>query len=328
MHKLIAIIAPLTAILSVGCVQHDTNVKGKAVSSALPTGEDVAIHLPEDHDSAGTRTHALTDGETRTADYYILTRNITRELNAGAASVLLLVHVIVQFPPTSVDGNEYTWGPHSEPLDPAEWMLVVTENADGTYDWRFDGRSKTAADATFLTIMDGHATPGSRPHRGSGTVRIDFDVAEQVNPIDNDAEGQVEIAYDLENRDGSAAFLDMQIRGEELDDAGNPVPVSATYHYEEQLDGAGNFQFDIHADIDEDGSAAEDAVIRSRWMNDGQGRADVRVRGGDLGELTVSLSECWDGTFARVYYRDSADWLPSEGDEAACVFADQDLPDV
>ena len=43
-------------------------------------------------------------------------------------------------------------------------------------------------------------------------------------------------------------------------------------------------------------------------------------------EITVTASECWDTTFRRVYYTDSQQWQPTEGDAADCAFADADLP--
>ena len=80
-------------------------------------------------------------------------------------------------------------------------------------------------------------------------------------------------------------------------------------------------------DGDDPGAAAEDSVLRSRWLPDGAGRTDARISGGDLGALEVTASECWGRNFRRVYYTDSADFAPTEGEVAACAFADQDLPE-
>ena len=56
--------------------------------------------------------------------------------------VLILVHTIVLFPTTTVSGDTYVWGPHSQALDPAEWRRTVTQQPDGSYDWALDGRSR------------------------------------------------------------------------------------------------------------------------------------------------------------------------------------------
>jgi hypothetical protein len=317
MRTLAVIVAATVTLPITGCIPMERDDRSE-VQRALPRADDVAIKVPE---GAAASAYAVGD----LADYYQITRRVSRDLNAGAAWVLVLVHTVVQFPATTIDGNVYTWGPHSNALDPAEWRLTVTENADGTYDWAFDGRSKLEADAEFLTVISGHAVPGLEPHRGSGSFLIDFDASEQVNPLENDGRGTAEIAYDLENRDGTQATLSIQIDTvEEID--GGERPVTLQYAYGENADGSGDLQFQLHGDLDDDGSQVEDALIRSRWLTDGAGRADVMASGGDLGSETVTASECWDSTFRRTYYSDSNEWLPTEGDPNDCAFADQDLP--
>jgi hypothetical protein len=314
------------ALLASACIRE----ADERIGDALPTPDGVSVKLP---DSATRMAPAgATIGATQLAelgqlaDWYVITRQVTRELNAGAGWVLLVVHVIVQFPPTTVDGNVYTWGPHSEALDPAEWRLIVTANADGTYDWQFEGRSKITPEDGFLDLITGHAVPGRDPHRGSGSFLLDFDNGERVNPIENDARGTVSVTYDLENRDGSAATLDMIIDSVQADENGGEQDVHFEYGYAENRDGSGDFQFVIHGDVDDGGSAFEDAGIRSRWQSDGQGRADIQVQAGDLGALVVTASECWDAGFGRVYYSDNQQWQPTEGVESDCAFAAALLP--
>lgn len=305
----------LAAALLAGCVAKEEDTP---IIDALPTAESVQIRLPQ--------STARSVGQL--AEYYVLTRRVTRDLNAGAAWVLLVVHAVVSFPATTVEGNVYTWGPWSDgALDPAEWRLVVTANEDDTYDWGLEGRSKTAADAEFLGVITGHAVPGDEPHRGSGDFTIDFDAGEIVNPIDNTPDaGRIDVTYDLENRDGTAAFVAMHAEG--VGSLGNPG--SFDYSYSENEDGSGDFQFALEADLDENGSAVEQALVRSRWLASGAGRADAELSGGDLAgiEITVDASECWDEQFRRSYYTDSVDYRPTEGDPASCVYAEALLPDL
>ncbi len=310
-------------VSSTGCIQQ---AEEHPVRKALPTADNIRINLPEQN-ADEPQQYALG----QLADYYVLTRQVTRDFNAGAGFVLILVHAIVQYPPTTVDGDTYTWGGEgsSGPLEPADYRLTVTNNLDGSYDWSLDGKSKLDPNAQFITVIAGNAVEGSEPNRGTGSFYIDFDAAELVNPIDNDARGRVDVAYDLENTDGSQAFIDMHIETAEVDENGDLQPVSADYHYAENADGSGDFQFSIHGDLDQDGgNMFEDATIRSRWLNDGSGRADITVTGGDLGDISVSASECWDSRFGRTYYSDSMEWAPSEGDVADCPFADASLPDA
>jgi hypothetical protein len=289
-----------------GCLQGDLGPH--PVARALPHAEDVKIALPE---TAGSASNAVGD----IATWYVATRDVTRSLNGGTAYVLVLVHTIVLFPATKIEGDTYTWGPHHDPLDPAEWMLVVTELDDGTYDWHLDGHSLTDPTATgFETIIAGNA------HRdGTGDFTLDFDAAERVNPIDNDGRGVIGVTYDVNRHQ-----LDMDVDSTE-DVDGTLTDVHFDYTYQESADRSGDMVFSMFADSADPGTAKEEATLRSRWLATGAGRADVRLKNGDL-DVEVTASECWSTSFRRTFYTDSASWLPTEGDLAACAFADSDLP--
>lgn len=286
------------------CIQQDDT---HPVAQVLPRAEDVRIALP---DRASSRAPAV--GEL--AEYYVATRGVTRTLNGGTAFVLVLVHTIVHFPPTSVDGATATWGPHADALDPAEWMLVVTERPDGTYDWHLDGRSRTVPGAQFETILAGNAGGD-----GTGHFTLDFDKAEEVNPIDNDGRGRITATYDI-----PARTLDLAVEAIE-DRNGVPTAIQYDYAYAEDASGGGDMVFSIYADTEDAGPAPEELTLRSRWQADGSGRGDARIRSGDA-PAEVVASECWSSSFLRVFYTDSATWQPTEGDATACAFADQDLP--
>lgn len=308
------IYAPLVAAaLLTGCA---TEEQETPVVDALPTAASVQIRLPE--------STARSLGQL--ADYYVLTRQVTRDLNAGAAWVLIVVHAVVQFPATTIEDNVYTWGPWTgNALDPAEWQLVVTANADDTYDWELQGRSKSAPVDDFVAVIEGHAVPGAEPHRGSGTFSVDFDAGERVNPIDNTPDsGRIDVTYDLENRDGTTASVTIHAEG--VDSLGNPGTFD--YAYAENQDGSGDFQFALAADLEQSGNQAEQALIRSRWLASGEGRADAMVSGGDLGTLEVEASECWNEQFRRTYYSDSFEFSPTEGDPVSCAFDDAALPEL
>lgn len=311
-HFLIA--SSLAAGLA-GCIK-EQNEHADDVARAIPRAEEVRINLPQ--------TEAEFQALGQIADYYRLTRNVTRSLNGGAAWVLIVVHAIVDnYPPTTVDGDVYTWGPWDDgALAPAIYRLVVTANDDGTYDWQLDGQSKTVAGAGFESIIMGHAVPDGIPdddvHHGSGDFTIDFDAGERVNPIDNTPDtGNVLVTYDLLER-----IVTMHAEG--VDELSNPATFD--YFYDEQDDGSGDFQFAVEGDLEGNSSAAENALIRSRWQSTGAGRGDAMLSGGDLGELEVTATECWDAQFGRTYYADSLTWQPTEGEIGACAFADVALP--
>ncbi len=295
----------LLATSLTACVQ--PNDDPHPVARALPTAAQVRIDLPD------TASGSNVVGEL--SPWYVATRDVTRGLNGGTAFVLILVHTIVLFPPTSIDGTTTTWGPWSEALDPAEYRLTVIEQPGGSYDWALDGRNKAEAGAGFETVVGGNALPG-----GTGRFTLDFDAAERVNPRENDGRGVIGARYDIPGR-----ALDLDVDTIE-DQGGTPTPVHAEYAYREQPDGAGDMVFSIVADTEDAGGLAEEATIRSRWQQDGAGRADLRLRSGDLA-AEITASDCWSTSFLRVFYTDSARWLPTEGDAAACAFADVDLPE-
>jgi hypothetical protein len=289
------------SIAATGCVPHD-EPPNAAIRRAIPTADQVRIKLP------ANQARALGD----LADYYVVTRDVTRTLNGGTAWVLLLIHAIVQYPVTSVSGNVYTWGPWSEVLAPAEYRLDVTDNLDGTYDYVLSGRNKTVAGSAFEGIIEGHAATA-----GTGDFAIDFDASKRVNPVDGaDARGHVTVQYDLAQRqlDMSAMALD-----------GNGNPAMFEYAYKETPGGGGDMVFNATADAGGT-SLAENIVIRSRWLADGSGRGDARLAGGDLGNAQAIASECWSSLFRRVFYTDNADFQPTEGDAAQCAFTTADLP--
>jgi len=300
--------------LAIGCVQDP----GATVDMAIPRAQDMRVNLPEND---GAMQAAV--GEI--SEYYALTRGITLTFNAGAGFVLVLVHAIVQHPATTVEGTTYTWGPYSEPLAPAEWRLVVTDNLDGSYDWSLDGRSKIDG-GDFVSAISGLAVEGANPYRGSGDFSLDFDALKALDPIAfvGSNGGTVAVVYDLENRDGTQASLQMHI--DAPNEAGEPIV--ADYLYAENEDRSGDFQFSLPVDVNEDGSAMENVVLRSRWLADGSGRGDARVSGGDAGADIIEASQCWDTSFRTVYEVSTHDFWPESGDAGQCAFAEADLPQL
>jgi hypothetical protein len=292
----------------VACIPQE---EAHPVARALPTAEDVRIELPD------SMPRSL--GEI--SEWYVATRDVTRTLNGGTAWVLIVVHTIVQFPPTSRDGDTFTWGPWSDALDPAEYKLDVRQLADGSYDWDLQGRSKTVQGATFESVIFGNAVPGEREGTGNGTFTLDFDAGARVNPVDSNGDrGVVEIRYDL-----LARHLDMSIDTVETRE-GAEVPVSYDYEYTAGGDGGGDMVFQVHADSEDAGALAEDATLRSRWQADGQGRADIQLSGGDFGAQSATGSQCWNRMFRTVYSEYSFDATLTEGNVADCAFATADLP--
>ena len=307
MSNLLKTVLTASCVLSLaatGCVKQDD--PPEAIARAIPTAEQVSIKLPANGRALGDL-----------ANYYVVTRDVTRTLNGGTGWVLVLIHAIVQYPVTTISGNTYTWGPWSDALDPAEYKLDVTDNGDGTYDYKLSGRNKTVAGSQFEVVIDGHADTTAGDLQGNGDFSLDFDAGRRVNPIDSgDAKGKITVQYDL-----AARHLEMLAQAPDAN--GNPAMFE--YAYNETLAGGGDIVFNVTAD---GGGTAlpENIVIRSRWQADGSGRGDARLAGGDLGSSQAIASECWSSLFRRVYYTDNVSWQPTEGSVAECAFGTADLP--
>jgi hypothetical protein len=293
------------------CVKENTGTVEEARAS-LPSSENLRIAVPE---SQGKELGELSDA-------YVLTRGVTGIVNGGAAIILILAKTVTSFPPTSVEGSTFIWGPWGgNALQPAEYRMTVTRQSDGDYHWTFEGRRKAdGAGAPFRTVLNGIATPGESPGHGSGSFQIDFNIAEVLDPVGNSGEGTLAVTYDLESEPKT---LDVH-----WEDVGGDPTASVDYKYSETHDGAGDFQFTALADSEDPGPLADVIEMRSRWNATGAGRADARIASGDNPEvLQVTASECWNNSFALVYRTDSADWMPTVGDPASCAFTSPALPE-
>jgi len=305
-----SLLATTCALSLVACVKQDD---AKDIDRALPTSDQISIKLP---DSTARSLNQNAVGQL--ADWYVATRDVTRMFNGGSAWVLVLIHTIVKFPVTTVNGDTFTWGPWSQALDPAEYKLDVKAVGDGTYTYQLSGRSKTTANAQFEVVIDGTSDPRAGDLAGNGEFLIDFDASRRVNPVDGgDARGTVNVNYDLAKH-----HLDLTVTS--TDAAGKPV--TADYAYNEATDGGGDMVFDVNGDVG-GGTKLEALTLRSRWLGNGSGRADARISSGDLGPIQATASECWDTTFKRVFFTaDVAMFGTTEGAQTACAFATADLP--
>lgn len=309
-----SLLAASCTLSLVACVQQDAAPKD--IDHALPTSDQVSIKLRDSTTTARTLSGDQ-DALGQLATWYVATRDVTRTFNGGSAWVLTLIHMIVQQPVTTVNGDTFTWGPGSQALDPAEYKLDVRALADGTFAYKLSGRSKTQANAQFEVVIDGTADSRAGDDKGSGAFTIDFDAGKRVNPVDSgDAKGEVAVKYDL-----ATHHLDLTITS--TDALGHPV--DADYAYNQAADGGGDMTFDVNGDVG-GGPALETVTLHSRWLGNGSGRADARISGGDLGIVKVTASECWDVTFDRVFYTDSGNFVPTEGVQTSCAFAAADLP--
>lgn len=273
--------------------------------SALPD-QRILVNMPVDDGSRAVG---------QTADSYVWTRNATQHVNGLIGFVLVTVDTITDYQPTfSNEDNEFFWGPWNDGgLDPNETGLYVAHDEEaGTYGWAIVQRPKDSTDdADWTPVVAGEATPGDTEDTGTGFFVIDFDAINALNPAET-ATGRFATNYVID-----AAGVSAEAAFEGFSEDGGPT-ANALYRYDQDATGAGAMDLGLEADTDDEGAAAETIVLRTRWQADGQGRGDMVVFGGDLGEAIVAGSQCWDGNFVSVY--EATSLFTQDGDETLCAF--------
>jgi hypothetical protein len=281
----------------------------------LPTQEQLAINLPVADSSAWRAT-----GSVEWAPYYDLTRNVTETVNGMIKFVLGTVGTVTLLRPTWTNDahTEAMWGPYSDSgLDPVETGLTVKAEDDGSYSWAlFQVPNGGDLETDAVIIVAGEVDPGSTRTDATGRFAVDFTAASQLDPAVNlVGTFAVEYDYDAAGVAAVAAFEDYGLQ--------NGQTWDALYAYEEEYEGSGWMDFAWLDDVDDSGTD-ELIAVRSRWQADGQGRGDAFATGGDLGDTTVTASNCWGSSFTTTYWTDSIGFGEAEGSEADCAFAEAD----
>ena len=288
--------------------------------SALPRSEDVQIKVPQEG-AGGAGAHVLALIGERAALYQV-TRDISRGVNGGVWILLEVLEEIVEYQPTTITENQATWGPHTPALSPLTWRMVVDKMGDGDFEFSLDARPKDGDETTWVAILSGNSHVVAE-NVSSGVLVAHCDDANALDPYEFHCTGLVTANWDVTS---SPRTLTVSFRGWSDGDFYG-TPIDADYSYLENDDLSGEFTFGATADFDDEGSAAEDLLVTSRWDATGAGRGDAFASGGDIpDDLEITVTECWDSGFGRSYYTDSVGFAETEGDAASCVFSDAKLP--
>lgn len=319
-HRLHPLALPLllTAVAAPGCTigaeEADTYRQAipdkETVQIKLP-GSTASSHQPMNADGTGTAQQALL-GET--ARLYVVTRDVSRVVNAAAYLWLSAIDDVTKYPPSAIEGDVATWGPHTPALSMLTYRLDVKRVGEDQYEYVLVGKLKNQDDDGYLPMIEGESTVQDSESI-EGMLLLNIENAHALDPTIPER-GKIRFDYAVE---GSEWVLDVQFDG--FVSYHEEGPLDGTYHYREAADLSGDFAFLAASDIDENGSAAETWNIRSRWQPGGSGRSDVLIVGGDLGSIEVRASECWDDMFGRTYWTiDPAFLEPTEGSPERCVF--------
>lgn len=311
------------ALMLTACGQNASDED--AFRDALPTPEMVEVKTPE-ASGQGLTAEVSAQAKGGRSDSYVWTRAATVAVNGGTAWVLALLDKVTEHPPTSLSGDTAVWGPHTEALSPNTWKLTVTQTGEHSYSYVLEAKAKSAADSEFKSILTGSHTvavdaDGQRMKRyGSGSFRVDWDTAATLPERGNQV-GRMEVRY---ARPDATRAVTVDADFHQVRDAESTSKlVDASYRYKATPGAGGEFDFAVDKNLDHDASrpAAEHLTIKSRWQQDGAGRADIRATGGELGSEEATVSECWDSHFDSQVLLISYAPFFNYGDEATeCVF--------
>lgn len=284
--------------------------RGPDYEDGFPTPENVRLEIPENSAQglSGVSRQELQGAHSR---FYDLTRGVTVTVNLGVGLVLGLVKAIVSHRPTSISGNTATWGPHTEALSPNTWKFTVTEVSPGTYEYKLEGKPKTAPDSSYVTVLSGDHTPSvdangnPMEHFGAGQFLLDWDAAQTLPEHGADV-GKASVTY---SRLEPGADVTIAVNFTQVRNAETGGLMDAAYTYLRSPGEGGEFQFSTDKNVAEATAALEHLTIKSRWNSSGAGRSDVKATGGDL-HSEATASECWDTHFDSQYM--VASWAPTD----------------
>lgn len=322
--------ASAAALLFGACGKMPESHREAAFQRAIPSHEQVGIdvpgssnvmtkHMDEIADEAvpGGGRRVIRDlGDLKRATFYTVTRDMSAGINGGVLGLLIVIKAIAQSPPSVVTETHRYYGPWSSALDPLTYAFVMDVTSGDDIKYALIAKPKHASDAEYKAVLGGTYHPVSED-RGTGTLGLDADAAQALDPAGDHGGGRIGIRWNnaTQPRSVEVAFDHWrERRGDET--------IDALYRYREAPDTSGTFEFLVKADID--GSrdlgklAKENVGIVSRWAATGTGRSDVVITGGDLPVSEVHMQECWNDAFVRTFYTDDHNVFPTEGDPSAC----------
>jgi hypothetical protein len=304
MRKLLAVTCVLAAACGGGASFQ------QQASDSMPDSSGVAVGPQQSQSSTNALTaQGSSQAATSVDAWYAATVAYSVTINTATAWTLGAVAAVTATTPTSCTATSCTWGPSLNALDPNDYQLTVSENANGSFDWHLDARSKANVGAGFVTIITGNAVPSGQRHRGTGTFTVDLDAAKSLSGHATD-QGTIVVSYsNLGPVHVQATFNGFISQdANHLGDVGN-----AYYNYQQDITGGGDMEIAFH-----DVNTNERDDIHSRWKVDGSGRADVTVQ--NPPPNSVQFSNCWSaaaGGFVTVYGQ-----LSGTGSVSACSYLD------
>lgn len=312
-------------------------VPSKQAVAVIPPGTEAEVDealAPSSSSSGGQALSVRRQGVEEQCDGNLLceTRNLARGFNGFTFFLLDIVDAISLQPPTERSPGRRVWGPHFDADQGTSFRFEMVRADDGaTFSFclhaarGFVGRAPEVTCATesdagsgLERVLTGTFEPsgidGDSARLGRGTMQLALERLNRLNGEDRFAR-VVDFAFD---HTGGQTDIHIDLLGTAVDD----VERDAAYDFTRSAEGSGTLAFDVFAEmVPGEGllerRQLERIRLRAAWLADKAGRALGVVDGGNAGDRTFTVEECWDTSLAHVYRRDVGG--AEEGSVAACL---------
>lgn len=179
----------------------------------------------------------------------------------------------------------------------ATFVFYVKRIDGNTFGWRLDAKPQGAADSAYVQVMGGLYTVGLLPHRGRGVMGADLDKLATVDSQFHGA-GQMLVGF---AHVGGYKILAYGLKGFSPD-VTTFDPVDAVFAGWRGPAGVTRVRVAAYANVADSPTAAKELTfLRARWLPGVGGRADARIRGGDVpaGRVLI-VNSCWSRDLTDV----------------------------
>lgn len=305
-------IAPFVVVALAGC--GNFSQEDLLFLSALPTRASLALEPPGVDAAAGGGAAGQVQQGLQACDgvgrehLRCRAQDMATAVNGLTFFLLDLVDAIAQHPPTQRLPRKRLWGPfYVADGDQTVRFEMTRDGGSFTYCLHVrpgalvdDADTGLACDVAeneggYVRLLWGTFRAGVDDERGARTGEGEMFLASRHLPRDDgflDDVDEVQFAYD--NTDGVQIVVDFDMTAD---------VVPPHFEYARGTDGAGRFEFDVVANLEDSETAApEHLVIVAQWLDDRSGRAEAQVTDGDVpAGQTFSAVECWSADLDRVY---------------------------
>ncbi len=187
-------------------------------------------------------------------------------------------------------GDVRVWGPKDK--GNATYRLTIKRQSADRFAWKLEAKAIGAADSEYELVAAGHLVKGERPHRGRGSIGIDFDTLRSIDTAIK-AQGKVFCGF---AHVGESKVLTYVLKGFTPDVAVHE-PISAAFvGHKNDVTKVRRVRLATKFNLKDSPTEAKELVrMRARYIPGVGGRADALATGGDVPAGKAYLaSACWD----------------------------------